>query len=44
MNMHMYEKRMYATPEASVVNMKTEGMICASGDNWETGDLPGFEF
>ena len=42
--MHMDEKRMYATPEVDVVNLKTKGMICASGDNWETGDLPGFEF
>jgi len=42
--MHMDEKRMYTTPEVDVVNLKTEGMICASGNNWDTDDLPGFEF
>lgn len=43
-SMHMDEKRMYTTPEVNVVNLKTEGMICASGNNWDTDDLPGFEF
>ena len=42
--MHMDEKRMYTAPEVDIVNLKTEGMICASGKNWDTDDLPGFEF
>ena len=43
-SMHMDGKRMYTTPEVKVVNLKTEGMICASGNDWDTGTLPGFEF
>ena len=43
-NMHMDVKRMYTTPEVDVVNLKTDGMICASGNNWDTDDLPGFVF
>lgn len=42
--MLMNEKKLYETPEVSVIKLKAEGMICASGNNWDTDELPGFEF
>ena len=47
--MHMDEKRMYTTPEVDVVNLKTEGSFCKTGqqpgpNDFLTDDLPGFEF
>lgn len=43
-DMLMNEKKLYETPEVSVIKLKAEGMICASGNNWDTDELPGFEF
>ena len=37
-------KKQYETPETWVGKMKTERLLCASGNNWDGKELPGFEF
>ena len=35
------DKKMYFEPEMEVINLKLEGMLCASGDvDEETGEAP----
>lgn len=37
------EKELYTAPALRLLPLQLETGLCASGD-WETGDLPGFEF
>lgn len=38
------EKQQYASPALRLLPLQLETGLCASGDDWGTGTLPGFEF
>ena len=38
------EKELYLAPATRVLDLNLEGAFCASGNDWDTGTLPGFEF
>ena len=37
-------KEQYAAPALRLIPLQLETGLCASGDDWGTGNLPGFEF
>ncbi len=43
-DMLMKDKRPYKTPQARARALQTEVMICISGNDMGTGELPGFGF
>jgi hypothetical protein len=40
----MDNKELYQAPGTQVMQLTFEGMVCISGNNWGTEDLPGFVF
>ncbi len=38
------EKELYSAPASRVLDLNLEGAFCASGNDWDTGTLPGFDF
>lgn len=38
------EQTLYSAPSSRVLELNLEGVFCASGNDWGTGTLPGFDF
>lgn len=38
------EKELYASPALRLIPLRLETGLCASGNDWNTGVLPGFDF
>ena len=38
------EKELYTAPALRLLTLQQESGLCASGNGWNTGTLPGFEF